>query len=160
MLKDEISTIFLAVYVDDIIIATNNIGIMENIKSDIVKLFKMKDMGAISYCLGIEFQQNLKNGTITMSQKKFTEEILIRFGMENSKPVLTPNDGNQKLKKPETEGTNEEFPYQSLIGSIMYLSVSTRPDITHAAIAIARSANSTPTIRKNTGSQQREFFDT
>ena len=80
--------------------------------------------------------------------------------MENSKPVLTPNDGNQKLKKPETEGKNEEFPYQSLIGSIMYLSVSTRPDITHAVIAIARSANSTPTIRKNTGSQQREFFDT
>ena len=138
MLKNETSTIFLTVYVDDIINAANNIETMEKVKTDLVKVFKMKDMGTINYCLGIEFKQDLKNGTITMCQSKYTKEILTRFGMENSKPMITPMDGNQKLKKPDEEGTDEELPYQKLVGSLMYLSVSTRPDITYAVSALSQ----------------------
>merc|ERR1711911_577733 len=70
VLKDERSTIFLTVHVDDIIMSTNNLEIMKSIKNDVVKLFIMKDMGQIDYCLGIKFKQDLKNGTITMSQKE------------------------------------------------------------------------------------------
>ena len=62
-------------------------------------------MGTINYFRGIEFKQNLKNGTLTLSQRKYTKEILTLFGMENSKPILTPMDGNKK-----EEGMDEELP--------------------------------------------------
>jgi len=47
-------------------------------------------------------------------------------------------DGNLKLKKSNKEGKDEEFPYQSLIGAILYLSVSTRPDIAYAVSVLSQ----------------------
>jgi hypothetical protein len=57
----------------------------------------MKDMGQIKYCLEIEF--NVKKNKVTMSQKKYVDDLLKRFGMENSKEVSTPMDPNVKLSK-------------------------------------------------------------
>jgi hypothetical protein len=58
--------------------------------------------------------------------------------MENCKGVTTPINPNEKLSKemcPKTEEEKkavEKLPYQSPVGSLMYLAVSTRPDISHA----------------------------
>ena len=138
-MKKETRTILLAVYVDDIIIATNNIEQMNELKQNLVRTFKMKDMGPLSYCLGIEFKQDIRRKTISMSQTKYTKEVILRFGMENSKPTKTPLDGSVKLKKAESEEVNDEnLPYQNLIGSLMYLAVSTRPDISYAVSALSQ----------------------
>jgi hypothetical protein len=64
--------------------------------------------------------------------------------MENSKEVSTPMDPNVKLSKemcPKTEKEKEEMtrcPYQNLIGSLMYLSVSTRPDMSYAVSCLSQ----------------------
>lgn len=74
--KNKQNTTILAIYVADILIATNNMGQMkrwnDRIKENLKRIFKMKDMGLVHYCLGIEFKQDLEKGTITMSQKKDT----------------------------------------------------------------------------------------
>ena len=56
MLKDETSAIFLAVFAGDIIVVAKNIRTIDKVKNDLVKVFKMKHMEMISYCLGIEFK--------------------------------------------------------------------------------------------------------
>jgi hypothetical protein len=139
---NEGNMVLIAVYVDDIIIASNSMEEINNLKENLAKIFQMKDMGQIKYCLGIEF--NVKKNKVTMSQKKYVDDLLKRFGMENSKEVSTPMDPNVKLSKemcPKTEKEKEEMtrcPYQNLIGSLMYLSVSTRPDISYAVSCLSQ----------------------
>ena len=98
----------------------------------------MKDLGPVHYCLGIEFKQD-SDGTMKMSQRKYIEDVLVRFGMKDCKPINTPLVGNQKLKLPESgEELPDSYPYQNLIGSLMYLAVSTRPDIAYAVSALSQ----------------------
>ncbi|KAH0818660.1 hypothetical protein GEV33_004131 [Tenebrio molitor] len=104
----------------------------------------MKDLGPLSFCLGIEFTQDVEKQTITMSQSKYIKETLSRFNMENCKGVTTPINPNEKLSKEMCPKTEEEkkavemLPYQSLVGSLMYLAVSTRPDIAHAVSMLSQ----------------------
>ncbi|KRX41523.1 Retrovirus-related Pol polyprotein from transposon TNT 1-94 [Trichinella murrelli] len=126
-----------AIYVDDVIIASNNTARLNELKKALAKSFKMNDMGPIHYCLGIEIKQSA-NGDIEMSQQKYIMDILEKFRMMNSKPVETQIDASNKLSAelfPRTEAEKAEMqnmPYRSLVGSLMYLSVSTRPDIAFA----------------------------
>ena len=77
--------------------------------------------------------------------RAYTETLLKRFGMQDSKPISTPVDVSSKLL-PATDH-NEPFnqsEYQSAVGSLMYLVVCTRPDIAYAVNILARF-NSKPT---------------
>lgn len=132
--------ILIGIYVDDIIIATNNDQKMNDLKSNLSSIFEMKDLGAVNYCLGIQFTQNLRDGKITLCQKTFIKKILEKFGMENCKPIRTPLDANEKLISPRSLNKEEmeKYPYQSLIGSLMYLSVSTRPDIAYTVSMLSQ----------------------
>jgi hypothetical protein len=104
----------------------------------------MKDLGPLSFCLGIEFTQDVEKQTITMSQLRYIKETLSRFNMENCKGVTTPINPNEKLSKEICSKTEEEkkavekLPYQSLVGFLMYLAVSIRPDIAHAVSRLSQ----------------------
>ena len=136
--QQEGKTTIVSVYVDDILIATNDMQEMAKIKKELKTSFKMKDLGPVHYCLGIEFKQDT-NGTVKMTQRKYVEDTLIRFGMKDCKPINTPLDGNQKMKLPKAnEELSENYPYQNLIGCLMYLAVSTRPDIAYAVSALSQ----------------------
>ncbi|KRY44405.1 Retrovirus-related Pol polyprotein from transposon TNT 1-94 [Trichinella britovi] len=140
-----------AIYVDDVIIASNNTARLNELKKALAKSFKMNDMGPIHYCLGIEIKQSA-NGDIEMSQQKYIMDILEKFRMMNSKPVETQIDDSNKLSAelfPRTEAEKAEMqnmPYRSLVGSLMYLSVSTRPDI-----AFAKTASYGLRFQRNSG---------
>ena len=124
-------------YVDDILIASNDPSEMDKMKASLSKTFNMKDLGPLHYCLGIEFEQDLDKGVIVMKQQKYVTEILERFGMVDCNPVATPLNPSEVLRKPSIEeNIDENLPYQSLIGSLMYLATSTRPDISHAVSAL------------------------
>lgn len=60
----------------------------------------MKNLGPIHYCLEIEFKQNLSKRTITMSQRKYVNDVLLRFNMDDCNPVSTPVCSNDSLKNP------------------------------------------------------------
>jgi hypothetical protein len=83
--------------------------------------------------------------------------------MENSKEVSTPMDPNVKLSKemcPKTEKEKEEMtrcPYQNLIDSLMYLSVSTRPDISYAVSYL--SQYNICVVERNTELLRKEYYD-
>ena len=93
---DKITTI-VAIYVDDLIVASNDESKLQQLKVNLKKSFDMKDLGKISYCFGIKFNQNKEE--TTMSQRKYTREILTKFNKENCKPILTPVNIKEKLTK-------------------------------------------------------------
>ena len=89
--------------------------------------------------------QDSKRKSTWIGQPAYTETLLKRFGMQDSKPTSTPVDIRSKLL-PATDH-NEPFnqsEYQSAVGSLMYLAVCTRPDIAYAVNILARF-NSKPT---------------
>ena len=111
--------------------------------------FKIKDLGTLHYCLVIEFQQDQSTKAVIMHQRKYIEKILADYAMDESKPISTPLDGNSKLIKQMMPSSEEEIiqmkkvPYQSLIGTLMYLAVSTRPDISYT-ISVLSHLNINP----------------
>ncbi len=84
----------------------------------------------LNYFLGIKVEQDEETGSIWIGQPAYTENLLRSFGMHNSKPVSTPVDISSKLKQAtDDEDGIDQQQFQSAIGSLMYLSVNTRPDI-------------------------------
>ncbi|KAL7296878.1 hypothetical protein TKK_0010268 [Trichogramma kaykai] len=119
----------MLLYVDDILLVSRNLARVAEIKKGLTASFDLKDMGLAKYCLGIEIEQN-KN-SISLCQSGFINGILARFNMFDCKSVSTPLATGLKLR-PCEDLTPKLFPYRELIGALMYLSVGTRPEITHA----------------------------
>ena len=71
-----------------------------------------------------------------MGQPAYTERLLAEQGMSDCKPVRTP--GSHLVKATEDEEALDQQLYQSLVGSLMYLSTCTRPDIAYAVGTLAR----------------------
>ncbi|XP_057444683.1 secreted RxLR effector protein 161-like [Lotus japonicus] len=121
---------------------------MMEFKEDMMKTFEMTDLGLMSYFLGIEVSQ--RNDGLFISQKKYTEGLLKKFKMYDCKPVSTPLVINEKLHKDDGAPEADASRYKSLIGSLLYLTV-TRPDIMYATSLLARFMQSPSKIHFGAG---------
>ena len=108
-------------------------------KEALAKCFKVKDTGELHYFLGIAITQDYENGKTWIGQSNYTTNVLTKFGMENSKQISTPVDVNDKLlaASKDSELVDQRL-YQSAVGSLLYLSSWTRPDIMFAVSNAAR----------------------
>ncbi len=91
--------IILVVYVDDILIAANCQGKIYQVKADIGRKFQVKDLSELHYFLGVNVKRSSDTGNIWIGQKAYTEAVLRKFGMENSKYTSTPVTPGVKLIK-------------------------------------------------------------
>ena len=89
--------IFLVLYVDDILLATNDIGLLHETKIFLSKQFEMKDLGDASFVLGIQIYQDRSRGILGLSQKSYINKVLKRFGMQDCKPCDTPVSKGDKF---------------------------------------------------------------
>ena len=119
--------VFLILYVDDILLIGNDVGVLTSVKEWLAKQFDMKDLGEASFILGIQVIRDRKNRTIALSQASYIDKILSRFSMQDSKKGMLPFRHGIKLSKeqvPKNEHHEEEFmsrvPYASAVGSLMY----------------------------------------
>ncbi|KAE9587483.1 putative RNA-directed DNA polymerase [Lupinus albus] len=95
----------------------------------------MTDLGKIKYFLGIEVVQTATGFFI--GQKKYVQEVLERFNMENFNPVGSPTEPGLKLSR-DIDGEKVDSTYfKQIVGSLMYLT-TTRPDIMYAVCLISR----------------------
>ena len=87
------------IYVDDIIFGSTNQKSCEEFSRVMTQKFEMSMMGELSYFLGFQVKQ-LKDGTF-ISQTKYTQDLIKRFGMKDAKPSKTPmgTDGHTDLNK-------------------------------------------------------------
>ncbi|RVW54330.1 Retrovirus-related Pol polyprotein from transposon TNT 1-94 [Vitis vinifera] len=118
--------IFLVLYVDDILLATNDISILHDTKSFLSKHFEMKDLGDASFVLGIQIHRDRSRGILGLSQRTYIDKVLQRYGMQNSKPGDTPVAKGDKFSLnqcPKNSLESQEMqkiPYASAVGSLMY----------------------------------------
>ena len=80
--------IFLVLYVDDILLASSDVSLLQETKKLSSKL-DMKDLGEVSFVLGIEIHRDRRKGVLGLSQKAYIERILKKFSMHkcSSSPV-------------------------------------------------------------------------
>ncbi|RVW39334.1 Retrovirus-related Pol polyprotein from transposon TNT 1-94 [Vitis vinifera] len=129
--------IFLVLYVDDILLATNDISILHDTKRFLSKHFEMKDLGDASFVLGIQIHRDRSRGILGLSQRTYIDKVLQRYGMQNSKPGDTPVAKGDKFSLnqcPKNSLESQEMqkiPYASAMGSLMYAQVCTCPDIAY-----------------------------
>ncbi|OWY95693.1 Copia type Polyprotein, partial [Phytophthora megakarya] len=136
--------IFVALYVDDLILASSSDKMLKDTKQALSDRFEMTDMGQLKYFLGMEIDHDETTGKVAVRQTKFANDILEKFNMEKSNPVKTPQDPGLKLTKAMCEGgckhdeTMANVPYRNAVGCLMYLMVGTRPDPA-AAVGVLRT---------------------
>lgn len=126
---DSTSYLLVGVYVDDLIITGTEVSAIVSFKDQMQRLFKMSDLGLLSYYLGIEVSQ--EKGKITLHQSSYAAKVLEAAGMSNSYSSATPMECRLKLNKEDGGEPVDPTMYRSVIGSLRYL-VNTRPDIAHA----------------------------
>ncbi|MCO5596800.1 hypothetical protein L7F22_050870 [Adiantum nelumboides] len=128
--------LFLAIYVDDILILSNSQYAIDKAKGELQASFSMIDMGTLHYCLGIQVLQDPSKGLIRISQQTYIQSLLTKFNMSSCKGVETSLPTSLKLKQPDSTLTafteTQSFPFANILGGIRYLVTCTRPDICFA----------------------------
>ena len=81
---------FLVLYVVDILLIGNDVGVMSSIKISLSSQFDVKDLGKANHILGIKLWRDRKNRMLGLSQVGYIDKILARFSMQNSKNGLLP----------------------------------------------------------------------
>ena len=103
--KTEGSGSYLLLYVDDILIFSQDMNVVKDIKSLLSSNFNVKDLGEARHFLGMQIKQERdENGVlvlITLSNEKLINDMLESFDVQNEKPKSTPLDRSMKLKKTE-----------------------------------------------------------
>lgn len=132
--QDDESITYMVLYVDDVLLATNNNSRMNEIIKQLSSEFKMKDLGTVKRFMGINI--NLEPGRITLDQEHYAIKIIEKFGMDECKPVRTPIETNLQLSRADGKPTSQ--PFRELIGSLMYLALGTRPDLSYAISYLSR----------------------
>ena len=126
-IKEEWSTfVTVLAYVDDLLLAGNDVAAIDSVKRFLATQFHMKDLGDIRYFLGIEV-----NGTkqgIFLSQQKYVLDLPKAFSMMHVKSLKLPMDSHVKLLPDLRDLLKDPTPYQHLVGNLIYLTI-TRPDI-------------------------------
>ena len=123
----------IAVYVDDSILCSNQLDALKTLKKHLCERFEMDDRGEVHYILGMTVKRDRINHITTIDQKFYLQNVLVRFGMENSKPMSTPVDPDTKfVSLSEDEKSFDVTLFQAVIGSLNYAAICTRPDLSTA----------------------------
>ncbi|XP_062112501.1 uncharacterized protein LOC133823667 [Humulus lupulus] len=116
----------------------------KGIKDKLKEEFEMKELSQDQKILGIEVTRNRKDGILNLKQASYNHRVLQRFNLQDSKSVSVPLGGKFVLSKDQSPKTIEEtkemakVPYAMALGCLMYIMVSTRPDIVHALRILSR----------------------
>lgn len=136
--------IIILVYVDDITITAKLKQQYQFVRDELAKHFKLHDLGPTFFLLGVHIERNRSKHSLSLSQRQYIVDVLERFEMSNCSPVKTAIDEHHKLSKAMAPQTEQERAYMQsvlyklLVGALMYLAVTTRPDIAYAVGVLAR----------------------
>ena len=129
---DTRGSIFLLIWVDDVVICAENQNLVDQFKRDMKAKFLIKDLGTLKYFLGIEF--HISKDQVVMKQPKYSKSIVNRFNQHLSATKWTPMVNNihhelaNNKDSPRLDSTMTTR-YRELVGSLIYLEQCTRPDI-------------------------------
>jgi len=136
--------IFLILYIDDILLATNDLGLLSETKRFLSNNFEMKDMGETYYVIRIEIFRDRSQGLLGLSQNAYINKVLERFRMDKCSASPVPIQKGDKfslmqcLKNDLERKHMENIPYASVVRSLMHAQTCTRPYISFAVDMFGR----------------------
>lgn len=125
VLINEDKSIIIRLFVDDGLVIGKDKEKIEIIMKKLETKFEMKKNENPSTYLGMEIK-NSKEGII-LTQRSYINDVLEKYNMKNAKPCDTPPSSDSKSVQETPQ--EKEYPYREAVGSLLYLSTKTRPDI-------------------------------
>ena len=143
--------IYVAIYVDDILIFGKNITFINKFKLELGRRFNIEDLGVAKYFLGMEIERDRTKRTIKLTQRRYLAGVIAKYGAANDvssyRVPITKSTLNCIVNKDSgaAEIASESVPYRNLLGALLYANTCTRPDLTYA-ISILSSFTTTARI--------------
>ena len=143
--------VIIGLFVDDMLASYNKIDINEwNYYKQLLKdKYEISDLGGIHHILGMRIVLNDKK--LYIDQQVYINETLKTFNMNECKSMSTPEDTiklrESKIMKEDLLTGEYAEKFRSIVGKLIYASISTRPDITHAVNIISRYMSSPSVFR-------------
>ena len=134
-------SLIVVVYVDNITFFGSSLEDVKALKTALSKCFEMTDMGEIKSYLGINIHRDRPNKRLVIDQSRYLQGVLTHFSMADANPTPTPLPSGADVhlvKNPEQATATDIKLYQSMIGSLLYLQISTHPDISFAVSRLAQ----------------------
>uniref|UniRef100_A0AAV1VBB0 Polyprotein n=1 Tax=Peronospora matthiolae TaxID=2874970 RepID=A0AAV1VBB0_9STRA len=128
--------VLVLVYVDDVLVTGSSLELIAQTKADLKTRFEMTDSGKCTFVLGIELVDE-SDGSVTMCQRRYVNDILKRFGMDECKATAIPVDLSTRLVA-SSEAAKIDVPFREAVGALMHLTTATRPDIAYAVGYVSR----------------------
>uniref|UniRef100_A0AAV1UAU9 Integrase catalytic domain-containing protein n=1 Tax=Peronospora matthiolae TaxID=2874970 RepID=A0AAV1UAU9_9STRA len=126
----EVQCVLLLVYVDDVLITGSSCELIARTKTDLKTRFEMTDSGKCAFVLGIELLDGA-DGSVTLCQRRYVDDILKRFNIDDCKAVASPVDMSSRLVSSDA-ATKVDAPFREAVGALIHLTTATRPDIAFA----------------------------
>ncbi|KAG3043973.1 hypothetical protein PC121_g22208 [Phytophthora cactorum] len=126
--------VLVMVYVDDVLITGSSPELIARTKTDLKTRFEMTDSGKCAFVLGIELVDG-PDGSVTMCQRRYVDDILKHFAMDECKAVVSPVDMSTRLVPSDAE-TKVNAPFREAVGALMHLMTATRTDIAQAHLSL------------------------
>lgn len=104
----------------------------------------MKDLGIVRHILGCEVKHEESTGTSYLTQFQYAKKAVEKFFGTDLNPSDTPFDPNVILSKSMSPTTVKEraevskLPYREAVGTLLWLSLGTRPDISYKGFLVAK----------------------
>ena len=119
----------MLIYVDDMIITDNDENVIAALKESFHTKFRIKDLVQLRYFLSIEIARSTYG--ISISQQKYTLDILDEAGLLGAKPLSTPMEENNELLPIIGDLLKNPSTYRRLVRQLIYLTI-TRPEISYS----------------------------
>jgi hypothetical protein len=131
-------TNLVAIHVDDMVAAASTRAANDLFKAQLRSKWDISDLGDVQFCLGIGVVRDPERRTITLSQTALMDRLVTQFHQNDAHPATTPMEAGLRLYRPASDTPTlsqldvdrlAQTPYRSLVCSMMYIAVGTRPDI-------------------------------
>ena len=135
LIEDGLVAITAVVQADDIFAVEQNER-CGSLCVDLNRTIPVKNLGDLKWYGGCRYSRDRKRDTLTISQQSFAEELVKKFRVTSVKSV--PLKVGVKLEEFDEDKETESWPFRELVGGLMWLAVSTRPDIFNAVRSAPR----------------------
>jgi len=133
--------VLFLVYVDDILLFGSSREEIKKVQQKLMQRFKCKLLGEASYYLGMHVERDADDRWLKLHKEKYIKQLMQKYELEEGTNPATPLPHEFKVKKTaagDEVDVEQQKHFQSLVGSLLYAAVHTRPDISFAVGQLAR----------------------
>jgi len=130
--------VYILIYVDDLVVAGKSLDGVQAVKNSVSATFVVRDMGEVKDFISMKVMRDRAAKMLTLSNPGHVIALLEAFGMSNSTPNMKPMVSGAQLSKTGQNLLPDGNRYAELVGSLIYLYTTTRPDIAFAVGVLSR----------------------